>query len=142
LKSSEVPIILVLGFAISTFSPATFAHHGFANYDTEKKLTVNGTVTRWVWSNPHCLLLLDAADNTGQVAHWVLETENPSSMIRSGWTKDSIKVGDQITVMVMPVKTGGSVGRIMEVVLPNGQKLMGRGGPQPAESKPEESPRP
>lgn len=115
---------------------ATFAHHGNATYDTDTRVVVKGTVTRWVWSNPHCVILMDATDESGQVAHWVLETENPSSMIRSGWTKDSLKTGDQIAVTVMPVKSGGSVGRIVEVLLPNGQKLMGRGAP-PSAVKPE-----
>jgi hypothetical protein len=79
---------------------------------------------------------VDADDESGQVQHWVLETENPSSMIRSGWTKDSVKVGDQVSVVAMPVKSGGSVGRIVEVQLPNGRKLMGRGTP-PSAVKPE-----
>ena len=125
----RIPLILAVAVAISIFSSALFAHHGNATYDMDKRVTVNGTVTKWVWSNPHCLILMDAADESGQVVHWVLETENPSSMIRSGWTKDSVKVGDQISVTVMPVKAGGPVGRIVEVVLPDGHKLMGRGTP-------------
>jgi hypothetical protein len=122
-----------VGFALLS---SAFAHHGNATYDTDKKVTINGTVTKWVWSNPHCLILVDADDESGQVQHWVLETENPSSMIRSGWTKDSVKVGDQVSVVAMPVKSGGSVGRIVEVQLPNGRKLMGRGTP-PSAVKPE-----
>lgn len=133
---SRVPLILAVAAAISIFSSAAFAHHGNATYDMDKRVTVNGTVTKWVWSNPHCLILMDAADESGQVVHWVLETENPSSMIRSGWTKDSVKVGDQISVTVMPVKAGGPVGRIVQVVLPDGQKLMGRGTP-PSAGNPE-----
>ena len=73
------------------------------------------------------------------MARWVLETENPSSMIRSGWTKDSLKVGDSATVTVVPVKDGRLVGRIVEVALPNGEKLRGRGIP-PADTKTQEEP--
>lgn len=133
---SRIPLILAVAVAISIFSSAAFAHHGNATYDMDKRVTVNGTVTKWVWSNPHCLILMDAADESGQVVHWVLETENPSSMIRSGWTKDSVKVGDQVSVTVMPVKAGGPVGRIVEVLLPDGHKLMGRGTP-PSAGNPE-----
>lgn len=133
---SRVPVILAVAVAISIFPSAALAHHGNATYDTDKRVTISGTVTKWVWSNPHCLILVDATGESGQIVHWVLETENPSSMIRSGWTKDSVTVGDQISMTVMPVKAGGAVGRIVEVVLPNGQKLMGRGTP-PSAVKPE-----
>jgi hypothetical protein len=131
-------VLFSVAFAVFIFSAPLAAHHGFANYDTDKKITVKGTVMQWIWSNPHCILQLDATDDSGQVVHWVAETENPSSMIRSGWTKDSLKAGEQITLTLMPVKDGRPVGRILEIVLPDGHKLMGRGSPQgqpsPAES--------
>jgi hypothetical protein len=125
--NGKLRIILSIGLAVSTFSPRLVAHHGAAAYDTDKKVTVKGTVTDWLWSNPHCILQLDATDDSGQVVHWVTETENPSSMIRSGWTKDSLKVGDGISVILIPSKTGGRTGRIVEVTLPDGHKLLGRG---------------
>jgi hypothetical protein len=104
-----------------------FAHHGNAAYDTDKRVILKGTVTKWSWSNPHCILQLDATDANNQMVHWLMETENPSSMIRQGWTDQSFKPGDQVTVTVLPVKNGNPVGRIMEVVLANGVKLAGRG---------------
>ena len=119
--------ILALSIGVAISSAPLAAHHGFANYDTDKRVTLKGTVAEWIWSNPHCLLQLDASDGSGQVVRWVLETENPSSMIRSGWAKDSLKIGDQVTITVVPVKGGRPVGRIAEVLLPNGQKLHGRG---------------
>jgi len=106
-----------------------FAHHGSAAYDTDKKVTLKGTVTRWVWSNPHCLLQLDVTDDSGHVVHWVAETENPSTMIRIGWVEKSLKVGDQITLTALPVKSGAPVGRIIDVVLSSGQTLPGRINP-------------
>jgi hypothetical protein len=137
----KLRIIFSLGLAVSIFSSPIVAHHGGAAYDTDKRVTVKGTVTDWLWSNPHCILQLDATDDGGQVVHWVTETENPSSMIRSGWTRDSFKVGDVINIVLVPPKTGGRVGRIVEVTLPDGHKLQGRGftaGPP----KPDESPKP
>jgi hypothetical protein len=125
--NGKLRIILSIGLAVSTFSPRLVAHHGAAAYDTDKKVTVKGTVTDWLWSNPHCILQLDATDDSSQVVHWVTETENPSSMIRSGWTKDSLKVGDEISVTLTPSKTGGRTGRIVEVTLADGHKLLGRG---------------
>ena len=99
------------------------AHHGDAIYDvTAKNVTMKGSVTEWVWANPHCVLRFDVADN-GQVAHWVAETTAPPSLIQRGWTKQSLKPGDQVTVTVLPVKNGRTVGRLIEVVFPDGQKL-------------------
>ena len=118
-------IVFVLGISASMISLPLFAHHGNAAYDTGKKVTVKGTVTQWLWSNPHCVLQLDVIEDSGQVVHWVVETETPSSMINVGWTKQAIKVGDQVSATVLPVKNGRPVGRIIELVLPNGQKLFG-----------------
>jgi hypothetical protein len=118
-----------------------FAHHGSAAYDTDKKVTLKGTVTRWVWSNPHCLLQLDVTDDSGHVVHWVAETENPSTMIRIGWVEKSLKVGDQITLTALPVKSGAPVGRIIDVVLSSGQTLPGRINPA-NEVETDDSPKP
>jgi hypothetical protein len=117
------------------------AHHGSAAYDTDKKITLKGTVTRWVWSNPHCVLQFDVTDESGHVVHWVAETENPSTMIRVGWLEKSFKPGDQVTVAALPVKSGAPVGRIIEVVLSNGQTLPGRINPA-NEVKPDDPPKP
>ena len=104
-------------------SVALAAHHGDAIYDlTAKNITMKGTVTEWVWANPHCVLRFDVIDN-GQVAHWVAETTAPPSLIQRGWTKQSLKPGDQVTITVLPVKNGRTVGRLIEVLLPDGQKL-------------------
>ena len=118
-------IVFVLGISASMISLPLFAHHGNAAYDTGKKVTVKGTVTQWLWSNPHCVLQLDVIEDSGQVVHWVVETETPSSMINVGWTRQAIKLGDQVSATVLPVKNGRPVGRIIELVLPNGQKLFG-----------------
>lgn len=118
-----------------------FAHHGYAAYDTDKKVTLKGTVTRWIWSNPHCMVQLDVTDDNGRVVHWIAETENPSAMSRNGWTDKSIKVGDQITLTALPVKSGAPVGRILDVVLSTGQKLPGRVNPV-TEVKPDDSAKP
>ena len=116
---------IALGIGVSLFSLPLFAHHGNAAYDTGKSVTLKGTVVQWVWAFPHCMLQFEVTDDRGQVVQWIAETENPSSMIHFGWTRQSMKPGDQITVTVVPGKNGKPIGRIIELVLSNGKKLGG-----------------
>ena len=107
-----------------------FAHHGNAAFDTSKKLTLKGTVTEWVWANPHCWLKFDVKNDKGEVTHWLAEETNPPGLINSGWYKDSLKVGDEVTVILIPTKNGRPLGRIDRVILANGKVLryFGEGG--------------
>lgn len=107
------------------------AHHGAATFDTGKEITLTGVVTEWIWANPHCFLKFDAKDDTGAVRNWAVETQNPVSMTARGWSRSAFKTGDHVTVKLEPVKNGAPVGRILSVVLPNGQTLVAV-GPQPA----------
>jgi len=116
---------------LSVSSPLV-AHHGGASFDTTKELTLKGTVTEWIWANPHCFLKFDAKDDTGTVRNWVVETQNPTDMTRRGWSRTMFKVGDEVTVTLQPVKSGAPVGRVRNVVLANGQKVGTGGGPPPA----------
>ena len=118
-----------LALAVSLFcvSVPLFAHHGTAAFD-DKKVTLKGTVTEWFWSNPHCLLQIDVKGDNGQVVHWIGETQNPVTMVNGGWSKASIKTGDEVTVTMMPVKNGAPLGRIMTVLLPNGKTLDANAG--------------
>jgi hypothetical protein len=134
-KLAAISFAVVCLLAVSV---PLFAHHGYAAYDTDRKVTLKGTVTRWIWSNPHCMIQLDVSDDSGHAVRWIAETENPSTMSRNGWTDKSIKVGEQITVIVLPVKNGNPAGRILEVILPSGEKLPGRVNPA-TQVKPDES---
>lgn len=103
-----------------------FAHHGAAAYDTTKKITLKATVTDWFWANPHCFLRFDAKDDKGNVVHWATEASNPSDMVNLGWSKQSFKAGDEVTVTFMPVKNGQPVGRLEQVALADGKILKAR----------------
>ena len=127
----KIMAALVLIVGIVTLSVALFAHHGTAAFENEKKLTLKGTVTEWLWSNPHCLLSFDVKSDDGKVAHWVGETQNPVSMTNVGWSKAAIKAGDEVTVTIIPVKNGMPLGRVVSVALPNGKTLLsGEGAPR------------
>src|SRR2546427_13178047 len=113
-------------------SVALVAHHGAASFDTTKELTLKGTVTEWIWANPHCFLKFDAKDDTGSVRNWAAEVSNPTDMTKRGWARTSFKVGDTVTVNLQPVKNGAPIGRLKTVWLPDGSALGANGPPTPA----------
>src|SRR5437899_261714 len=75
-----------------------FAHHGAASFDTSKMVTVSGTVTEYIWTNPHVLVKLDVKDESGNVAHWVVEAWNPVTQASRGWSKNTFKPGDDVSL--------------------------------------------
>src|SRR5437867_6427033 len=95
-------VLLITAAVLITAVPLV-AHHGAATFDTEKELTLKGTVTEWIWANPHCFLKFDAKDDTGTVRNWVVETQNPTTMTLRGWLRTSSKFGDEVTATVEPV---------------------------------------
>jgi hypothetical protein len=118
LKSLIVPALLLL-----ITSVPLFAHHGTSAMDIGKKVVLKGVVTDWQWQNPHSILKFDAKDDSGNIVHWSAEANNPADMVERGWSKQSIKVGDEITITVEPVKNGKPVGRILQIVFANGTIL-------------------
>jgi hypothetical protein len=122
-------MVLVLAVSPLIVSIPLFAHHGNSAFDSEKRLSLKATVTEWFWANPHCILQFDAKDDKDQVVHWAVETSNPADMANRGWGKLTLKPGDQVTVTLEPAKNGKPVGRVLQVVLPTGQKLSGGFGP-------------
>lgn len=85
------------------------AHHGNAAYDAEKSYIVKGTVTDYIWTNPHVFVKVDVKDDNGSVAHWIVEAQNPVSMMAIGWTKNTFKAGDEVEIDAMPAKNGNPV---------------------------------
>lgn len=116
-------LVLSLVAAVLVSAGQLSAHHGNAAFDVGKRTTVKGTVTEWLWANPHCWLKFDAKDDNGNAVHWVTESNNSSDMLEKGWSKHTLKAGDNVTVTLEPVKNGKPVGKLLEVVLPNGQTL-------------------
>jgi hypothetical protein len=104
-------------------STPVLAHHGNAAFDVGKKLELKGTVTEWIWANPHCWLKFDVKGEDGKVVNWVAETTNSADMTEKGWSKLTFKAGDPVTVTLEPVKSGQPVGRVQFVVLANGKTL-------------------
>jgi hypothetical protein len=120
---NKLVLVVVLFLGLSTVAVPAIAHHGNASYDFEKTITLKGTVTSWLWSNPHCLLKFDVKDEKGEVQHWVTETSSPVDMLHIGWSNTVFKSGDAITIDLMPSKNGTPVGRIRQITLSDGTIL-------------------
>jgi len=105
-KISTISLSIVSLLAISL---PLAAHHGNAAYDAEKSYIVKGTVTEYIWTNPHVFVKVDVKDDNGNIAHWIVEAQNPVSMMQIGWTKNTFKAGDEVEIDAMPAKNGNPV---------------------------------
>ena len=116
-------LIVLLGFL--SMSGSAFAHHGAAAYDRTVTLTLKATVTDFTFRNPHILISFDAPDEQGKMVHWVAEGGSSSGLARRGWTRKTLNVGDQMTLVGNPAKgMEGKDMRVMaltRVILANGQ---------------------
>jgi hypothetical protein len=121
--------ILAIAFGLLIVFVPLLAHHGAAQFDVGKVVTAKGTVTEWFWANPHCFLRFDVTGADGQVVHWVVEAQSGPNIGPLGFSKQSFKVGDEVTVTLEPVKNGRPLGRLIKVVLPNGRTLPEREAP-------------
>jgi uncharacterized protein DUF6152 len=101
------------------------AHHSFAaEFDRNQPVTITGSVTKVEWENPHARFYVDAKDEkTGEIANWDFELASPNGLMRRGWTRNSMKIGDVVTVTGFKAKNAPHVGNASTVVLASGKKL-------------------
>ena|SRR5712675_205031 len=117
-----MPVALVAGLLM--VSGPAFAHHGGAVYDTKNPITLKGIVTDFEFVNPHVQIYFDVKDEKGSIARWVCETVSPGKLVRgSGWSKNSVKVGDEITITLSPAYAGTPVGVLKKIVFADGKVL-------------------
>jgi Family of unknown function (DUF6152) len=116
-------ICVALLAGVLLFAGAAFAHHGTANYDTAKMISVKGVVTDFQFVNPHVQISIEAKDDNGKVKTWSGELTSPNRLSRSGWTKSSLKAGDVITIGGYPTKSGSPEIWIQKVTLASGEDL-------------------
>lgn len=116
--------VLVAG--VMSLGLSLAAHHGTGTYDSSKSVTLSGTVTEFSFRNPHVALFFDVADPSGRNVNWAIEMNSPGVLRRAGWTKDTFKPGDRITITVRPAKAGTPVGLInrAQPVIVNGKQVL------------------
>jgi hypothetical protein len=119
-------VSLLLGFAmvLGVASVPALAHHSFAaEYDASKPVSLTGTVTKVEWMNPHARFYLDVKDDKGAVTNWEFELGSPNGLMRQGWTRNSMKIGDTISVQGSLAKDGSNLANARTVKLSDGRKL-------------------
>jgi hypothetical protein len=122
----QLKISLVLIAILAAVAVPLFAHHGTGvAYEVDKTVTLKGTVTEWIWANPHCGILFDVTDENGQVTHWGAELSNPHQLSLAGFSKDVLKPGDKITLTGNPAKSGAPRINLLNggLILPDGRAL-------------------
>jgi hypothetical protein len=120
----NLALTLTLTFAVLFVSRPLLAHHGEANYDTDKVTTVKGTVTDFRFINPHVQIFMDVKNDKGEIEKWSGEARSPTMLVRvGGWDKDLLKPGDVITMSGFRSKNGTNILRLKKIVLANGQEM-------------------
>jgi len=121
----RVKVAVLAGLAaLALMARPVIAHHSFAaEYDANKPITLKGTVSKVEWMNPHARFYIDAKDDAGKIVNWDFELASPNGLMRRGWNRNSMKIGDTVTVTGHRAKNNPAVGNASSVVLADGKKL-------------------
>lgn len=128
MKSNQVPVLMV-AMGLLVIAAPMFAHHSGANYDRENLITVSGMVTEFEFTNPHAQIHFDGKDAQGNIVKWIAVGDPPKRLYSLGWTKTTVKPGDEITITGGPRKDGKpEIDMRNDQVMINGKKLDPKGG--------------
>ena len=123
MKNTKFMLLVAAAAFVLSGRPA-LAHHSFAaEFNAEKPVALTGTVTKIEWTNPHAYFYVDVKDASGKVTNWGLEMGSPNGLMRQGWTRNSMKIGDEVTVEGSAAKDGSNIGNARSVTLSTGTRL-------------------
>jgi hypothetical protein len=114
---------LALWALLGVCAPPVRAHHSFAAYDSEHQIKLTGTVVSFIWSNPHVYIQVAVQEERGTRNTYTLECASPAILQREGWHLNVIKVGEQVSVIIAPLRNGDPGGLLKELILPDGRRL-------------------
>ena len=132
------PILAAAG-VLGAAAPA-LAHHSFSMFDMAQEKTIAGTVTDFQWTNPHSWIWLEVPTASGS-EQWGVEGMSPNFLERRGWSKNTLRRGDKVSVVIHPVKNGAHGGSFVRVTLPSGKVMDMMGGSAPLYPTPTAAPK-
>jgi uncharacterized protein DUF6152 len=127
--SRSIRVLATIGLLAAV--SAAYAHHSFAMFDSESQIKLKGKVTDFQWQNPHVYIEIDAQDVNSKdktIKSWTIECANPGILNRIGWKFNMVKVGDELTLIVAPLRSGEPGALLKQITLPDG-KVFTNGGP-------------
>ena len=123
-------IVLIVFLTVALLTPA-LAHHSYAAFDRDKKVTVTGVVKEFQWNNPHAWIQMMVTDAKGRQVEWGVECGSPNMMARTGWKRTTLKAGDKVVAVANPLKDGRPNASLVTITLPDGTRLGPGNAPAP-----------
>jgi hypothetical protein len=114
--------------AVAMSAIPAFSHHSFAMFDANQTMTLEGTVKEFQWTNPHAWIMLTVVKD-GQSQDWAIEMGGPNRLAREGWRQNTLTPGMPVKLLIHPLRDGTNGGQFLEVTLPDGTQMVGRGVP-------------
>lgn len=112
----------VAGLTLALCVPSAGAHHSFSMFDAKKTVTLNGTVRKFDWTNPHVFIDV-IVSNAGRDERWSIETHAVTALSRHGWSQEMLKPGDKISAIIHPMRNGEKSGQLTSLTLPGGKVM-------------------
>jgi hypothetical protein len=121
----DIRALIVAGIALALpgYALPALAHHSYAEFDTDKKLTLEGTVQEFQWTNPHSWMLVAVPNAKGQPETWAVELNSVSLLAAKGWKPKTVVPGDKVAITFHPMRNGSRAGSYMAIKLPNGKTM-------------------
>jgi len=119
--------LAVVGSVLMLAGGSAGAHHSFSLFNMQNEINISGTVKEVQWTNPHIWVWVDVANEEGEVVTWGLEGMSPNFLSRRGWTRTTLKSGDEVTVSLRPLRSGEPGGMFVQTTTPDGI-VLGMGG--------------